>query len=190
MMDSADLSDIKSVLDGQIDVFRNLVERHQQNIYKLSRSILKDPFEAEEASHETFIKAYEKLAQFRREAGFSTWLYRICYHICLSKIRKARRRPDPVKMDENVMNIQQLENSYESMEMQDRKMFVQKALRSLPEDEQHILVLFYFLDLKVKEIGKITHTSESNVKIILYRGRKKILAALQKLLKKEMRELL
>ena len=190
MIHSADLADIRSVLDGNTSAYRHLVERHQDKICHLSRSILKDPFEAEEAAHETFIKAYEKLAQFRQEAGFSTWLFRICYRTCLSRLRKAKRSRESEGIDENMLNIQDMEQGFETVVAQERKLMVQKALDMLPEEEKHILVFYYYHDMKVEEICKVTGHSTSNIKTKLYRGRKKMLVNLHKVFNKDITELL
>ena len=78
---------------GDYDAFEALVRRHQRRVYAVALGILKNAAEAEEVAQETFLSAFEHLADFRGDARFSTWLYRVASNHALMKLRK--KRPDP-----------------------------------------------------------------------------------------------
>jgi RNA polymerase sigma-70 factor (ECF subfamily) len=75
---------------GDGDAFGELVVRHEAKIYGLCIKMLGNPEDAEDCLQEVFMKAFEALPDFREEARFSTWLYRIAYNACLMRIRKKK----------------------------------------------------------------------------------------------------
>ncbi|MBD3348156.1 MAG: sigma-70 family RNA polymerase sigma factor [Candidatus Eisenbacteria bacterium] len=85
---------------GDGDAFGELVSRHESKVYGLCIKMLGNPEDAEDCLQEVFIKAFEALPDFREEARFSTWLYRIAYNACLMRIRK--RKLDTVPLDKPV----------------------------------------------------------------------------------------
>jgi RNA polymerase sigma-70 factor (ECF subfamily) len=94
------LSDGELVLraqPGDAAAFGELVRRYEGRIYHLVRRILSDPQEAEDALQETFLSAWRGLPRFKREARFSTWIFRIATNAALMRLR--RRRPDTVSLD-------------------------------------------------------------------------------------------
>ena len=68
---------IRKVLEGDLEAFRHLISKYKNHCFTLSRSILHSDLLAEEAVQDAFIKVFQNLHKFRREAAFSTWLYRI-----------------------------------------------------------------------------------------------------------------
>ena len=84
---------ISQILKGDRDLYAQLVERHQRNLYQLCLAILSNPHEAEEAAQVAFIKAYGALGSFKGKASFCTWLTRIGLNHCrdVLRVRKKRR---------------------------------------------------------------------------------------------------
>jgi RNA polymerase sigma-70 factor (ECF subfamily) len=76
---------------GNDQAFAELVERHYNSCLKLALSILRDKSDAEDEVQNACWKAFEHLAQFNREAKFSTWLTRIVVNQCLMRLRQAKR---------------------------------------------------------------------------------------------------
>lgn len=76
---------------GDNAAFSELVERHQATCRRMALSILRDRSDAEDEVQNALWKAYEHLAQFQRDAKFSTWLSRIVVNQCLMRLRKDRR---------------------------------------------------------------------------------------------------
>lgn len=86
---------------GDRGAFDLLVLAYQDRIYNLAHRLTGDPEEATDLAQETFVKAFQALASFRRDARFSTWIYRIAINACHSRHRKTavRRRHAPVSLD-------------------------------------------------------------------------------------------
>ena len=75
---------------GDAQSFAELVESHQVAVYNLCYRMLGDPYEAEDAAQETFIRAYKGIKSFDRNRSFSTWILSIAAHYCIDQLRKKR----------------------------------------------------------------------------------------------------
>ncbi|MBI2890620.1 MAG: sigma-70 family RNA polymerase sigma factor [Nitrospirae bacterium] len=87
-----DLEIIRQVLDGRTEAFEALIRRYQDRIFGFCMATLSHRQEAEEAAQEVFLKAFRSLSTFRREANFSTWLYRVAVNECRDALRRRARR--------------------------------------------------------------------------------------------------
>lgn len=167
-------------LSGNTQAFSQLVERYQQFVFTLALRIVKVREEAEEVAQDSFLKAYEALDTFRGEAKFSSWLYSIVYRKALDRVRKNNRtRTLEIVDDITEGDTDSVDNALHYLEVQERNEYLQKSIATLGEEEAAIISFFYFEDLSIKEIASITQLSEDNVKIKLYRSRKRLYAELK-----------
>jgi RNA polymerase sigma-70 factor (ECF subfamily) len=144
-------------------------------VYTFALKIVKIPEDAEEIAHDAFVKAYQSLGSFKRESKFSTWLYRIVFNECVSRLRK--KKLETISIDEPRFNYLEIEETYsflKELNDQEQKIEILKAVDSLPDDERSLITLFYLQECNIKEIVEITAYSESNVKIKLFRARKRL----------------
>jgi len=166
---------IKKTLEGDSSSFGVLVERYQNMVFALALKMLKHREESEEVSQDTFIKVYKSLSKFHGESKFSTWIYKIAYNTCLDRIKKNSKYRNDVEIDEITSNqISHTESIFDSLENKERSYIVKECMDKLPEDERIIIHLFYFEELSLKEIVKIVSMTEGNVKVKLFRARKKL----------------
>ena len=136
--------------------------------------------EAEEVAQDTFVKAFDSLEQFRGDSKFSSWLYSIAYRKALDRIRKNKRQKTSELIEEVTEgDIGILDNGLEQLEQKERKELIKNSIMELAETDAAIITLYYFEDQSVKEISEITKLSEDNIKIKLYRSRKKLFTLLQ-----------
>jgi RNA polymerase sigma-70 factor (ECF subfamily) len=80
-----------SVLAGETALFEILMRRHNEQVYRAARAILRDEREAEDVMQQAYVNAYTHLAQFDRRARFSTWLTKIAVYEALSRARRRGR---------------------------------------------------------------------------------------------------
>ena len=166
---------IKKTLEGDSNSFSVLVERYQNMVFALALKMLKHREESEEVSQDTFIKVYKSLSKFNGESKFSTWIYRIAYNTCLDRIKKNSKYNNNVEINEITSNeISHTESIFDSLENKERSIIVKQCMDKLPEDERIIIHLFYFEELNLKEIVEIVSMTEGNVKVKLFRARKKL----------------
>ncbi|MEA1898393.1 MAG: sigma-70 family RNA polymerase sigma factor [Bacteroidota bacterium] len=179
---------VEEVLSGQTQAYAELVGRHKEMVYTIAIGLLQIREEAEEVSQDAFLKAYQALSKFKKQAKFSTWLYRIVYNECISRLRK--RKLNDISLDENRISISDSliveENNFNE---EKKQRMLQEALMDLPKEDKAIILLYYFENLSIEEISVITALSKSNIKIRLFRIRNKLHERLSKSFKMEMIEI-
>lgn len=191
MTEKDDLYYIKEVKNGNVSAFSYLVERYQDFVYSIALKMLKNTEDAEEMAQDCFVKAYTKLDSFEAKSKFSTWLYSIVYYSCVTEIRK--KKTQLTSLEESRISDNDEFRLFETLtenKKEDQEKYLAEALDKLPEEDNVLLNLYYFEGLSVAEIKQVTKMSESNVKIKIFRARKKVYAILQELLKDEIYSLL
>ncbi len=186
-----DLDVISKVLGGNIDAFEFLVLKYQDKTYGFCFKLLKDADKAAEAAHLSFIKAYENLGTFRKDANFSTWLYRISYNICLDQLRyekKYVRETEPETFSD--WSHEEVNAGIDYLSDAERKKYLGIAMEKLDIEEKSLIFNYYEEEMSIKELSEITGLSPSNVKIKLFRVRKKLYLELETLLKDEVTSLI
>ena len=172
-MREADELIIDRVLDGDRNAYALLVDRYKDRVYSLVVGIVRRRETAEEIAQDVFVKAFTSLKKFRKEAGFSTWLYRIAYNSAISETRK--RKYLHHSFDDQLEKTASLQLDQENPEtVEEKHKLLQRALDQLPPEEKLILMLYYFDDHSVEEISRNMGLSVSNVKIKLFRLRNKL----------------
>jgi len=171
---------IDKTLKGDTRAFGELVERYQGFVFTIVIRIVKVREEAEEVAQDSFIKAFQSLESYRGESKFSSWLYSIAYRKALDALRKNKKHSSLELIEEITEGeCSTIENALSYLEDQERKEAIQECILQLPEQEAAIITLFYFEEQSIKEIAKITQLTEDNIKVKLYRSRKKLFTLLK-----------
>lgn len=166
---------IKKVLDGYTEYFGRLVDRYSHCIYVLVFKIVRSKEEAEEVTQDVFLKTFQNLYKFKGECRFSTWLYRIAYTTAISAARK--KRNEFLYLEDLTINnvadeqVDEMFNSDNSAQLLTK---LERGIELLSSDERGLISLFYMENHSIEEIAVVTGLSESNVKVKLYRIRKKL----------------
>jgi RNA polymerase sigma-70 factor, ECF subfamily len=160
--------------------FAAIYQAHSQTIYYLALRMLGDATQAEDATHDVFLKAYRKMEQFRGDAGVKTWLYRITINHCRNLLQTWHNRhmvnnaeefiwdTTPAPQDHNPLRI------IETKELGQR---IQITLEGLPEEYRLLLLLVADEKLSYQEIGALTDQTADAVRGKLHRARKAFAAA-------------
>lgn len=165
---------IEKVLDGDSGAFSFLVDRYKNLAYTLAYRMAGNREDAEEISQDAFVKVYRSLKSFRGKAKFSTWLYRIIYNTAITRLRIKNRYVPTEDVAVLKKNQPDMYDGEADSEKEQRMRALESALDKLPHDEKFILQLYYYQETKVKELATATGLSEANVKVKLYRARKKL----------------
>lgn len=177
---------IRMAREGDTNAFMVLVDRYKDMVFTLSLKMLKDREEAEEVSQDTFVKVYQSLSKFNGESKFSTWIYKVAFNTCLDRLKKNKRLQPVAVLDEfTEREAISLMNVLDSIEERERKQMIQDCLNGLPGEDSFLLTLYYFEEQSLEEIAKIIGINPNNVKIRLYRSRKKLAALLKDRLEPE-----
>jgi len=171
---------IQQVLDGDTGAYSMIVDRYKDLVFTVVFKIVRNREEAEEAAQDTFLKAFHALPAFKREAKFSTWLFRIAYNTAISRTRKKKIITTAIddKMIEN-FSTDEIRENIGQMDREEQVKMLQMAVTSLANDEQLLISLFYQNRRSVEEIASITGLSDTNVKVKLHRIRKKLYLQMQ-----------
>lgn len=158
------LLEVKRAKNGDKNAFSNLVRLNKTALYRVSKSILGKEDDVEDAVSEAILKAYKNIKSLKDESLFKTWLIRIVINES-NNIYKKRKREVTVENDQFV-NIQ-INDRYKDLTLYD-------AIKSLDEDLRVTTILFYFEDIKYKDIAKILNIREGTVKSRLSRAKEKL----------------
>jgi len=177
---------IEQVMAGDTAAFAMLVNRHKDLVYSIVLKIVQNREDAEEVAQDAFVKAFQKLASFRKDSKFSTWLYRIAFNEAISKTRL--KRPQEVEiiddLNESVAE-EEMDEAVLGLDAAEQKQALGMALQKLLPEDQILIDLFYREGLPIGEISGITGLSESNVKVRMHRLRKKIFVELNEILSRK-----
>jgi len=177
---------INLVIGGDVHAFAVLVDRYKNLVFTLSLKMLQSREEAEEVSQDVFIKVYKSLEKFKTESKFSTWLYRITYNSCIDTLRSKKRNASLFSLNDfEEDEVVSLINVLDTIEERERKQMIQKCLSLLPPEESFLLNLYYFQGNSLKEISKIMSINENNLKIKLFRSRRRLAGILKTQLEPE-----
>lgn len=180
---------IERILSGDTNSFSLLVDRYKDLVFLLALRMLKNREEAEEVAQDSFVKTFQSLNKFRGDSKFSTWVYRITYNTCLDRLKKYKNDFHMVRIDRfTPSQIKTLDSALDDMEVQEQSRAIRDCLEVLPGEDGFLLTLFYFDERSLAEISKIVGLTETNIKVKLFRGRKKLAAILKKYLEPEIIE--
>jgi RNA polymerase sigma-70 factor (ECF subfamily) len=151
---------------GDVDAFEVLLRRHEGSVYRVALRLLGSDADAQDATQETFIRAWRGLGRFRGDSAVSTWLYRIVTNRCLNVI--AARRPA-----ENLDPDLPLSASdpAEITEQRERFTAVARRVMSLVPEQRAAVVLRDFEGLSYEEVAEVLGVSVAAVKGRIHRGR-------------------
>ena len=166
-----DVQLIHKTLDGDQAAYAQLVSKYQDYMYTVCLKILRIPMEAQEATQDTFIKAYKKLGSYKDESKFSSWLYKIAYRTSLDLLRKRKQTVDIAEVSYNLADVNVTDKNHEQAEM---KQLLAHAISHLKPKEAGLITMFYLEEMTIKELAETTGMQLSNVKVILFRARKKL----------------
>lgn len=180
MKEQDDLFHVQRVLAGNTAAFAILVEKHSTMAFTIANKIVRNREDAEEIAQDAFVKAYQSLRYFKGDSKFSTWLYRIVYNAAISHTR--RKKQEFTQIDDRLIGETTEDEIFENLDSLDTELqsnLVNEAISNLPPDERAIVSLFYLEESTIDDISQITGLSLSNVKVKLFRIRKKLYEQLQ-----------
>jgi RNA polymerase sigma-70 factor, ECF subfamily len=171
---------ITRILSGEQKYYQLLVERYQSLVFRTCLGFVHNKEDADDLTQDVFIQAYQSLKNFKGEASFSTWLYRIAVNASLNKVRKSSKFNFLKRFDNLFGYRKETEKTHpdmyaidpeEILVVAEQAEWVQKALDSLPEKQREAIVLSKYDDLSQKEIAKVMKITEGAVEALLQRAK-------------------
>lgn len=151
-----------------------IYQEHSRPIYYLALRMLGDPTQAEDATHDVFLKAYRKLSDFKGHSSIRTWLYRITINHCQNLLQTWHRRHVHGTDDEALWEraAGTAESPLRVLETKELGQRIQKTLDALPEEYRLLLLLVADEKLSYDEVGALTGQTSDAVRGKLHRARK------------------
>ena len=157
---------------GETDAFEILVRRHEKTIFNLVYRMLGDYDDAAEVSQEVFLSAYRAIGQFRGDANFSTWLYRIALNHATTRRRSMSSRQQKTVPIDDMEPLSDPElGPAETLERKEIRERVQLALNKLEPDDATMILLRDLQDISYDEVARVLEIPVGTVKSRLHRAR-------------------
>lgn len=168
---------IEQILEGDTELFEILMRRHNQLLFRTIRSYFREEADVEDIMQDTYIKVFEKLHQFNKEAQFTTWLVRIGINEALQRKRKLKKHNGLRYIGAEDTEIFQIpDTTTMNPEIKSKvinpAVFIENAIEGLPEKYKIVYMLKEVEGMEVSEVAAGLQLSVSNVKIRLHRARK------------------
>lgn len=183
-MDTHSNETLKLALSGDINAFQELFGQFQQSLKSYLQRLLANRNDAEDLTHDTFIRAYDKLSTFRGESSLKTWVFQIATHLAYNYLEKRKRWVPDVKKQakELVLNHKKVYDNIVSVSQTsphavfDMKEHIDTCFtcmsKTLPIENQVTLILKDVYDFSVADICLILDKTEGTIKYLLQEGRK------------------
>jgi RNA polymerase sigma-70 factor (ECF subfamily) len=154
--------------------FADLYTEHSRAIYYLALRFLGDPARAEDATHDVFLKAFRKMDQFRGEASWRTWIYRIAINHCRNLQQSWHGRHMFNNADEALWEntAAKTDSPLRVLETKELGQRIQQTLDALPDEYRLLLLLVADDELSYDQVGALTEQSSDAVRGKLHRARK------------------
>lgn len=178
-----DLDLLRRAREGRWEAFEELVSRFEPRVFGLTRRILNQRQDAEDATQQTFLSVMEHMDRFREEASVATWILRIATNHALKTLRKQRglktvpleTQTDSSSDEEGLRRpdfIAEWHNDPADLAEQSEVMhLLREALEELDEKYRVVFVLRDIEEFSTQETAELLDISVSNVKVRLLRAR-------------------
>ncbi len=162
-------------VSGDADSFNQLVLRWERPIYALAYRVIGREEEARDVVQETFLRAFRGIRNFRGQAKFSSWIYRIALNLCRDWIRRERRAkiaqaPEGVDLIELAAEQEPAESIEDLVARHDMGHVVARLMARLPDEQRTAIILKEYHGMTFQEIADLQGVPLSTVKTRLYQG--------------------
>lgn len=155
-----------------IDEFKNNVMIHKDKLFRFALGIVKDKAVAQDVVQEVFIKVWDTREKYAHVTNWGAWCMRLVKHKAIDKLRSKHNRVSDI--DKHYDLKDKAISPYRSTEINDTMSWLEKLMEKLPETQRTVLKLRDIEELKYKEIADVLEISIDQVKVNLFRARKKM----------------
>lgn len=173
---SIDAHNVELAKRGDVKAFERLYRNNHGRVYGLCLRMVADRSLAEELAQDVFVRAWQKLATFRGESAFSSWLHRLAVNVVLSEQRTRRRRESRIVAVEDPA----VHEKPRPIGQVGAGVDLENAMATLPAGARRIFVLHDVEGHSHREIADMTGLAVGTSKAHLHRARKLLRKALRR----------
>jgi RNA polymerase sigma-70 factor, ECF subfamily len=178
-MSPAEKTLIERCKKGDLGAFNELVKKYEKPVYNFAYRLTANYDDANDIAQDAFLRMFNAIASFRGDSSFSTWLFRITMNVFLDDRKRAKAHPhssldDYVTLEESNITRQiedQAPSPEELTEEKERNEILKNAIRSLPDYQRTMVVLYHTEQKSYEEISEIMEMPIGTVKSRLNRAR-------------------
>lgn len=168
--------DVALAASGDRRAFERLYRTHQNRVFSVCARMVGDRAQAEELTQDVFVRAWDKLSQFRGEAAFGTWLHRLAVNVVLNARKSDGRVRSRLAEDEDALDRVATPGGAPMGTSMD----LEAAIAALPAGARRIFVLHDVEGYKHEEIGEMLSITAGGSKAQLHRARMLLREALER----------
>ena len=168
---------IERAKQGDAEAFETLYNLHKRRVYSLCLRMTANAAEAEDLTQEAFMQLFRKIATFRGESAFSTWLHRMAVNVVLMQLRKKGLPVVPLEDDiETEEETPKKDFGAQDLRLEGSidRLRLQNAIGKLPPGYRTIFVLHDVEGYEHNEIAELVGCSIGNSKSQLHKARMKL----------------
>lgn len=169
---------VSAILDGDTDLYGELVGRYQGRLVNYLYRLLRNLDEAHELAQDVFFKIYQALDRFDPRYRFSTWIFRVAQNAAIDNIRKRRlklvsmHRQEPGEEEGRDWELPSPDRGpYGDLRNLERGEAIRRAVEELPWEYRELIELRHFGELSYEDIARTKEMPLGTVKNKLFRGR-------------------
>ena len=159
-----DLSLVERYVEGDMTAFDELMIRYERQIYRLCYRFTSNADDARDLAQDVFIKAFEHLADFRKESSLKTWLYRIATNHCINHVKANTQQF--VEVTDTIR--QTTRHGAGELEEKEQREHFRQMVKKLPPKQRAILELRIHEQLSYEEIASMSNRSVSTIKASVF----------------------
>jgi len=173
----------KIVETNNSQLFAILYDRYSKVVYNKCYGFAKNKEEAEDLTHDVFIRLFVKLKTFKGNSKFSTWLYSFTYNFCVNYVqRNTHKKKEKVTVVTDVIKDDDVFEEIDDAQLFELKSEkLSKALALMDPKDKSILLMKYQDDMSIKEIKEALGIGESAVKMRVKRAKQKVISVYEEL---------
>ncbi|GHU71054.1 hypothetical protein AGMMS49992_04400 [Clostridia bacterium] len=168
---------IKRAQNGDTEAYEQLILPLEQRIYALCYRITNNREDAFDCAQEVMLRAYRSIGEYRSQASFATWIYRITTNVCLDMIRRRRVKPFvslEALMDTGFPLADRSHNPHDLLERSDLNQALKEGIARLPLEMRAAIILRDVQGLTYEEVASILHINIGTVKSRISRARERL----------------
>jgi RNA polymerase sigma-70 factor, ECF subfamily len=162
-----EVSLLRASLQGDTGAWGEMISRYKDAVFGLCLGFMRNRADAEDISHDAFIRAYLNLRRYDLDRKFSTWLFTIAANLCRNQLRYRRHHPST----EEPFQMRGGDDPAKLVSAEERQARIRVALDKLPYSYRAPLTLRFYNDLPYQEISEILSIPEGTVKTRIHRGK-------------------
>jgi RNA polymerase sigma-70 factor (ECF subfamily) len=170
---------IRRAQQGDATAFERLYQLHSQRVYALCLRMVRNTAEAEELTQEAFLQVFRKIATFRGESAFSTWLHRLAVNVVLMRLRRKRLVSTSLENatgpnEEGAATHREIGGPDPLVAGMLDRVDLERAIERLPEGYKAVFILHDIQGYEHNEIARIMDRSVGNSKSQLHKARMRL----------------